>query len=91
VQDAWGTVESELWEAARQQTPPPGFTEPLADIQGPRTPGEILRDTGRMPHQRIPELAHYAAPEPPPRHPQPARPDGDTDDVAGGAAGGGGR
>jgi hypothetical protein len=89
AQDAWGTVESELWEAARQQTPPPGFTEPLADIPGPRTPGEVLRDTGRMPHQRIRELAHYAAPA---QHPQPLRPDGDTDDgAADGADGGGAR
>lgn len=62
AQGAWGTVECELWEAAREQTPPPGFTEPLAEIHGPRTPGEILRETGRMPHQRIPELAHYTEP-----------------------------
>jgi len=57
--EAWGTEEFGLWETARQQTPPPGFAEPLADIPGPHTPGEILRATGRMPHQRIAELAHY--------------------------------
>jgi hypothetical protein len=62
AQEAWGTVEYELWETARLQTPPPGFTEPLADITGPRTPADILRTTGRMPHQRIPELAHYSQP-----------------------------
>ena len=61
AQQSWGSVESELWETARLSTPPPGFSEPLADIPGPRLPGEILRETGRMPHQRIPELAHYAA------------------------------
>jgi hypothetical protein len=60
AQDAWGTVEYELWETARLRTPPPGFTESLADIPGPRTPGEALQATGRMPHQRIPELARYA-------------------------------
>jgi hypothetical protein len=60
-QEAWGTVDKELWETARDKTPPPGFTEPLAEIPGPRSPGDILRATGRMPHQRIPELAHYAA------------------------------
>jgi hypothetical protein len=67
TQDAWGTVEFELWEAARLRTPPPGFTEPLAHIPCPRTPGEILQATGRMPHQRIPELARYAQLTP---HPQ---------------------
>jgi hypothetical protein len=60
AQDAWGTVEFELWETARLRTPPPGCTEPLSAIPGPRTPGEVLQATGRMPHQRIPELAHYA-------------------------------
>lgn len=60
AQEAWGTVEYELWEIAREQTPPPGFTEPLAEIRGPRTPGQFLCATGRMPHQRIPELASYA-------------------------------
>jgi hypothetical protein len=60
AQDAWGTVEGELWETAWLRTPPPGFTEPLADIPGPRTLGEVLQATGRMPHQRIPELAGYA-------------------------------
>jgi hypothetical protein len=60
AQDAWGTVESELWEAARLRTPPPGSTEPLSAISGPRTPGEVLQATGRMPHQRIGELARYA-------------------------------
>jgi hypothetical protein len=59
-QDRLGTVEFELWEAARLRTPPPGFTEPLSDIAGPRTPGEVLQATGRMPHQRIRELARYA-------------------------------
>ncbi len=62
AQQAWGTVECELWETAREQTPPPGFTESLAELRGPRTPGEILRDAGRLPHQRIPELAHYTEP-----------------------------
>ncbi len=64
ARDTWGTVEFELWETARAQTPPPGFTEPLSDIPGPRTPGEILCATGRMPHQRVPELAHYTDQQP---------------------------
>ena len=59
TQEAWGTVEYQLWETAWQQTPPPGFTERLTDISGPRTPGDVLQATGRMPHQRIHELAHY--------------------------------
>lgn len=58
--EVWGTVEFELWETARLRTTPPGFTEPLEVLTGPHTPGEILRSTGRMPHQRIPELARYA-------------------------------
>jgi hypothetical protein len=62
AQQAPGTVEFEVWEIAREQTPPPGFTEPLSDLRGPRTPGQILRATGRLPHQRIPELAHYTEP-----------------------------
>jgi hypothetical protein len=60
AQDAWGTVEFQLWESARLRTPPPGFTERLSDIPLAQTPGEILRSTGRMPHQRIPDLAAYA-------------------------------
>jgi hypothetical protein len=67
AQDAWGTVECELWEAARLRTPPPGFGEPLDAIPGPDTPGDILQSTGRMPHQRIPELARYAHLTPPTR------------------------
>jgi hypothetical protein len=79
AQDAWGTVEFEVWEAARLRTPPPGFTEQLSAIPGPDTPGEILQSTGRMPHQRIPELAHYAhltQPTPPTTTAQPAGPNG---------------
>jgi hypothetical protein len=60
AQDEWGTTEFELWATARLRTPPPGFSEPLDDIPGPRTPGEILQATGRMLHQRTPELARYA-------------------------------
>jgi hypothetical protein len=59
AQDAWGSVESEVWETARLQTPPPGFSEPLVDVHGPESPGDVLRRTGRMPHHRIPELARY--------------------------------
>jgi hypothetical protein len=81
AQQAWGTVECEVWEIAREQTPPPGFTEPLAQIHRPRTPGEILRAAGRMPHQRIPELAHYIEPasEPPsqPHSEPPGEPSGE--------------
>jgi hypothetical protein len=62
TQEAWGTVEYKLWETAWRQTPPPGFTEPLTDIPGTRTPGDVLQATGRMPHQRIPELADYGQP-----------------------------
>jgi hypothetical protein len=60
AQDAWGTVECELWETARLCTPAPGFNEPLNASSVPCTPGEVLQATGRMPHQRIPELARYA-------------------------------
>jgi hypothetical protein len=83
AQAAWGTVEFELSESARLRTPPPGFTEPLADLPGPRTPGEILRTTGRMPHQRIPELAHYTAPTQPT---QPVQPGPEPAEETGGGA-----
>ena len=58
--NAWGTVEYHLWETARLRTAPPGFTEPLEELTGPHNLGELLRSAGRMPHQRIPELARYA-------------------------------
>jgi hypothetical protein len=61
--EAWGTVEQRLWEAAYEKTPPPGFAEPLHQIPGTGMPGDLLRTAGRMPHQRIPELAHYTAPD----------------------------
>jgi len=61
AQEAWGTVEQRLWEAAYEKTPPPGFAEPLSNIRGTSTVGDVLRAAGRMPHQRIPELAHYSA------------------------------
>lgn len=58
-QDAWGTVEHELWETAHSKTPFPGFTESLDGVSA--SPGNQLRAAGRMPHQRIPELAMYAS------------------------------
>lgn len=57
-QDIWGTIEYELWESARAKTPPPGFAELLHTI--PISPADHLRTAGRMPHQRIPEIADYA-------------------------------
>ena len=57
-----GTVEFELWETARLRTPPPGFTEPLEELAGPQTPGQLLRSAGRMPHQRIGRRTRSAAP-----------------------------
>ena len=60
-EDAVGTLEYRLWETARANTPPPGFTEPLAELRGQLD--DLLREAGRLPHQRVPELAHYSSPE----------------------------
>jgi hypothetical protein len=56
-QQAWGTLEHQLWEAAHTRTPPPGFAEPFDPSV--RHPVAELRAAGRLPHQRIPELARY--------------------------------
>lgn len=54
----WGTVEHELAEKAFTATPPPGFDAPIDWSKG--EPVDQLRAAGRLPHQRIPKLAHYA-------------------------------
>lgn len=57
-QDTWGSVEHQLWEHARTRTPLPG----LVDDPPTQGAGELIAQlgaAGRLPHQRIPELARY--------------------------------
>lgn len=56
----WGTVELELNDSARQAARLPGFA-PDMEPSG-IDPAERLSAAGRLPHQRIPELAHYVQP-----------------------------
>jgi hypothetical protein len=54
-------LEVQVWQAARALVPPPGFTVPLRDLEAGGNLVDQLVAAGRLPHQRIPELAHYPA------------------------------
>jgi hypothetical protein len=54
-------LEVRVWQAARALVPPPGFTAPLKDLEAGGNLVDQLVAAGRLPHQRIPELAHYPA------------------------------
>lgn len=56
----WGTVELELYDSAREQARLPGLTPDMGP--GDVDPAAQLRAAGQLPHQRIPELAHYSQP-----------------------------
>jgi hypothetical protein len=61
AREDFGSIEYRLWETARANTAPPGFTEPLSQLRGQLD--DLLRQSGHLPHQRIPELAHYGREE----------------------------
>lgn len=58
AQEDWMTVEYQLFEAAHNATGLPGVDVP---INWAHNPVEQLRAAGRLPHQRIPQLAHYTS------------------------------
>lgn len=60
AREEWGTVEHELYEQADAATLRPGFDTRIDWSKG--APVDQLRAAGRLPHQRIPQLAHYTDP-----------------------------
>jgi hypothetical protein len=55
-------LEVRIWQAARALAGPPGFEGvPLRDLEAGGNLVDQLVEAGRLPHQRIPELAHYPA------------------------------
>ncbi|MPZ67820.1 MAG: hypothetical protein GEU83_20820 [Pseudonocardiaceae bacterium] len=76
AREEWGTVEHQLYEQADAATPLPGFDTRIDWSKG--KPVDQLHAAGRLPHQRIPQLAHYTDSAETPLRNQPPSPDRTT-------------